>query len=310
MKYLILLTFLLSACAASPTAPAPEQPQATPQMVQPAATRASEHTATPAIDRVATEIFLIHELQTAQADTAALRDQIAGQNIQAEQIKLDTQKSVEETAKYNAAQADSEARRSQTDAQIEKSKVDAMALQVEAERLEVERIQAEAAAENAKAAQILQVCVIAILAIGAIVALRLVSRYPAQAGQPVDENQADRHARVEHYARTSGPYPGEMLVDGIPATRTQLQFIAALVIGQGVDPSHGNSTPSSICFSRGGFVAFCDFLDTHEYADRITDQNGQLRGVHFTEGGRAFLMPYFDNPGVTSPTPQGCMSVN
>lgn len=182
-----------SSPVASPTAGAARSLSVLASAQQPAATE--QLTAQPTTDTVATQIALVQALGTSQAETSALKDQLAQQNLAAHQVDLDIQKSKENqaandatTAKYNAAISASDAAKAQSDADRARAISDKAAADAIITTQLTEQIKAQAAADQAKAGQVLAVCIVAIVIAGAIILLRVMSRQPsAQSAQPADE---------------------------------------------------------------------------------------------------------------------------
>lgn len=270
MKYpaLLVLAFLLSSCAAS-LAQAPAYGPA--QEIQASPTLARAQNALPALPQATQE--------PSEADKEAEISTRASNSLTAAAVHdhdLSTQISIQSTAQHEA--------------RIFEGRKPTLIVAMTQAGFTAQRETAQIAMSWGFAIGI------ALIGLGLLVAiLRLVpAREQAQrqaAPAPPAEEPATP-ARFSHYEQTPGPYPGEMQLQGIPATLRQMQTVAHIVAG-GENPSVRNCTPlgDGDGFSRTGFNSFADWMERQKYADSIL-ANGYYRGLAVTEKGRAFLKAY------------------
>jgi len=194
-KLLILSVLLLCSCAvpsrisfvpqASPTARQEGLQQATPQIdkdvkggTNDAFLMGETSATTPSAPDygIATQAALISALKAANETTNALQKELSDQKIKALQVQADIENAKAQAAKYDAAQKASAVLVAQADAekaQAQARKVDA---ENEAKRLEVQRLQAQADAENAKTQQLLLLFIDALSISGFLLGARVISR--------------------------------------------------------------------------------------------------------------------------------------
>lgn len=243
MKYALLtLLFLLCACAPiAAHARSDAAPLASPQA---SATLAAtpQNTPEPTADVVATQMALIHALETSQAEVNALQQQAKQADVDIANANAKQAQSGAETEKYKASQADSLARQKEADARNAQAVADKQKADNDAAQIQLAAKQAEAERNRALTTQIIIVAFVAVLAIATIAVLRLVTLRTLEAASA----RAPQPASNFHPAASSAPNTLYRRI--IPAGVTEADLI---YFAQNVRTARN---PSGIPFSRACWV--------------------------------------------------------
>jgi len=294
--WVLALLFCASCSAVDfPTAGAPAQ--ATPVDQVQASPMPSQAvllaTPAPTSDALATQMALIHALETKQAEVNLLQLQSRQADVAIANAAASAAAANAESEKYKAAQADAIARQKQADAQLVAAQASQTDADNQARQLALQADQAAADEARARTNQIMIVSLVAVLAIGTIALLRLVSLRTRQfeasmtALDPIDKNEADpapvvqvNEPRPEAYAAvTQSEFRGVSVV--------QLRAVAEGVAGN-IPLSYEAWTGADKPFSRGQWSTFVMDLIAKELAT-VVDVANVTRGVVLTETGKAFF---------------------
>jgi hypothetical protein len=140
---------------------------------------------------------LIHALETKQAEVNALREQSKQADVDIAKSQAAQAASKAESDKYNAAQADAIARQKEADAAAIANEAAKLQSQNDADQIKLKAAEAEAESNRAATTQILLTSFVAVIAIGTIALLRLVTLRTQEAVAAYQESEPAQP--VTHY---------------------------------------------------------------------------------------------------------------